>query len=40
MPQCNGQDLYDVPSVKEPSRLLTEHPYLRKEPQYEDVQGT
>ena len=40
MPKSNGQDLYDVPSVKESSRLLTEPSYLRKEPRYENVQGS
>ena len=37
--QCNGQDLYIVPGVKEPPRLLTEPAQIRKEPQYEHVQG-
>ena len=38
--QYNGQDLYIVPGVKEPSRLLTEPAHLRKEPHYESIQGS
>ena len=40
MPQTNGQDLYIVLGVKDSSRLLTESTHLRKEPQYEHVQGS